>query len=263
MQLLLSPLGDQALVDVMRHRPLLAFDFDGTLAPIVSRPDDARVPEATADTLAQLARLVPVAVITGRAVNDVVARLGFAPTYVIGNHGAEDPTGELVGGTLERMQPMRAQLAARAESLQAAGVTIEDKTYSLALHYRLSSDLPAALALIDILLKEASDGLHVFHGKCVVNLAPGDAPNKGDAVKALLARSGASAAVFLGDDLNDEPVFEQAEPHWVTARIGVNDTPSRAQFFLTDQHEVPVLLQRLLDLLNGSGSAAGQAGAQG
>ena len=83
--------GEIALQAVMRLRPLLAFDFDGTLAPIVARPDEARVAEAVSRGLAALARDLPVAIITGRSVADVRPRLGFAPHYVIGNHGAEDP----------------------------------------------------------------------------------------------------------------------------------------------------------------------------
>jgi len=252
---LLTPEGDRTRARMMARQPLLAFDVDGTLAPIVARPDDARVPEATADTLAKLARRVPVAVITGRAVADVADRLGFAPTFVIGNHGAEDPTGALGGGTLARMEPMRARLAADAERLRTAGVLVEDKTYSLALHYRLAPNQATAVALIDKLLADASDGLHVFHGKFVVNLAPDDAPDKGDAVAALLTRSGASAAVFLGDDLNDEPVFVRAttEPAdlWLTARVGLDErTPTQARYYLQAQSEMPVLLQRMLALLD-------------
>ena len=83
-----SPAGDAALAQFLARRPLLAFDFDGTLAPIVSRPDDARVPDTLAAMLARLAGLAPVAIVTGRQVDDVRPRLGFTPTYVVGNHGA-------------------------------------------------------------------------------------------------------------------------------------------------------------------------------
>src|SRR5436305_15193115 len=83
--------GEKALEAVMKLDPVLAFDFDGTLAPIVDRPDDAQVPAAVTLALAALALDLPVAIITGRSIADVRPRLGFAPRFVIGNHGGEDP----------------------------------------------------------------------------------------------------------------------------------------------------------------------------
>src|SRR5262245_46574916 len=91
MRHLFTPDGERALAEVMQRRPLLAFDFDGTLAPIVARPDLACVPEPVAQGLTRLARDLPVAVVTGRSVADVRKRLGFEPRWVVGNHGAEDP----------------------------------------------------------------------------------------------------------------------------------------------------------------------------
>src|ERR687890_603252 len=75
MEHLFTPRGEAALDAVMRLEPLLAFDFDGTLAPIVDRPDDARVPAEVSRWLAELARRHPIAVITGRSIADVRARL--------------------------------------------------------------------------------------------------------------------------------------------------------------------------------------------
>ena len=72
--------GEAALASALACSPLLAFDFDGTLAPIVTDPDDARIPAPVARRLDRLASLLPVAIITGRAVADVRERLtGAAP----------------------------------------------------------------------------------------------------------------------------------------------------------------------------------------
>jgi trehalose 6-phosphate phosphatase len=249
MKPLFSEDGERALAAVMARRPLLAFDFDGTLAPIVDRPADAQVPAPIAVSLNALSLRLPVAVITGRAVSDVRTRLGFLPAYVLGNHGAEDPSGELAGGSLHRLAICRNALARQAPALGAAGITIEDKQFSLALHYRLAPDPAAAFALLQSLQPEWGEGLNVFHGKFVTNLAPDDAPDKADAVIALLARSGREAAVFLGDDLNDEPVFERADSHWLTVRVGRDGPPSKARFFLDDHAQVATLLARMEALL--------------
>ena len=75
MRHLFTPEGEAALAAVMRLAPVLAFDFDGTLAPIVARPDQAHVPPPVSEGLAHLAQRLPVAVISGRSVADVRARL--------------------------------------------------------------------------------------------------------------------------------------------------------------------------------------------
>lgn len=247
MQHLFTPDGDAALAAVLGLRPLLAFDFDGTLAPIVARPDDARISQAVVQRLRVLATRLPVAVITGRSVADVRDRLGFTPRFVVGNHGAEDP--DDAPGTARRtaaLGPLRAVLRAQADALAAAGVAVEDKGLSIALHYRLSRDRVRARALVDALLAQHGTGLHVFGGKMVANAMAGDAPDKAQALLALVARSGAAAAFFAGDDANDEPVFIAAPAHWLTLRIGRDDPTSRARFGLDGPQEVALLLERML-----------------
>ena len=89
MKHLFSTEGQRALEAILRRAPLLAFDFDGTLAPIVDRPGDARLPPAAAASLQVLANRLPLAIVTGRRIADVRGRLGFRPRFIVGNHGAE------------------------------------------------------------------------------------------------------------------------------------------------------------------------------
>lgn len=243
MRHLFSPAGEAAVTQLMRRREvLLAFDFDGTLAPIVARPDDARVPLAIARRLAQLAQQRPVAVITGRSIEDVRPRLGFEPAFIVGNHGAEG-IGWLPSGP--GMDQLRALLHSHAEELAAAGVQIEDKQFSLALHYRLARDREAAQQTIDGILAALPPGLERFGGKCVVNVVSRDAPDKGVAAEALLRASASEALLFVGDDINDETVFERAQDGWLTVRIGRAHGASRAMFFLDTHAEMSALLERL------------------
>jgi trehalose 6-phosphate phosphatase len=237
--------GDRALQAVMKQRPLLAFDFDGTLAPIVARPDEAKVPHEVCRCLAQLGQQLPVAVITGRSVADVQPRLGFHPRYVIGNHGAEDPDVGPPCAANQALDALRRRLSAHAGRLARAGVEVEDKQYSLALHYRLAPDAGAALVCIEDLLQGMEPALKRFGGKCVVNVVATGLPDKGDALAALVRREGTKAAVFVGDDVNDEAVFMRAEPHWLTVKIGRDDPLSRAMFFLDSDSELVQVLQRM------------------
>jgi trehalose 6-phosphate phosphatase len=239
--------GEVALAALMRQRPLLAFDFDGTLAPIVDRPQDARVPTAVAARLSWLARRLPVAVVTGRAVADVRARLGFAPHHVVGNHGAEDEQAQAdLAALTHGVDPLRALVADHAGELAELGVQVEDKGLSIALHYRLSRHPVRAQALLRELTARLPSTLQVFTGKMVVNAMAARAPDKADAVRRLQARCGAATVLYAGDDVNDETVFAAAPAQWVTVRIGREGPTSRAQFFLDSVHEMAPLLERLL-----------------
>ena len=254
MQHLFSPEGEAALATALRQRPLLAFDFDGTLAAIVARPDDARISQAVSARLKALSARLPLAIVTGRTVDDVRGRLGFEPRFIIGSHGAEDPANPDAAAALAQvLEPVRRQLQARQAELAAAGIQIEDKGASLALHYRLARDREHAQALITELLTPADDAWRVFGGKMVVNVVPAHAPDKADAVHALVAQSQARCAVFAGDDINDEPVFASAPPHWLTIRIGRGERHSRARYFLDSPNEVAMLLERMLALLPAMG----------
>ena len=251
MQHLFTLKGEAALAAVLRLQPLMAFDFDGTLAPIVARPDNARISIAVATRLKALSARLPVAIVTGRAVADVRERLGFEPQFIIGNHGAEGTASPATAGVrADVLDRLRDTLTAHAGVLQAAGVAVEDKGLSLALHYRLSRDRERAQALITDLLQPEPAGLRIFAGKMVVNAVPADAPDKAQAVHALVAQLGAAAAFFAGDDVNDEPVFASAPAHWFTLRVGREAPASQARFCLEGPQEMAMLLEHVLSKLS-------------
>lgn len=247
---LFSPEGDYALREICQRKPLLALDFDGTLAPIVPRPEDARAPLAISRILTQLASRLPVAVITGRAVDDVSARLGFAPHYIVGNHGAEG----LPEAGATAASPLPAwRLGLDHAALSAAGVNVEDKGHSLSLHYRLARDHASARSAIVAAINALTPEPRVIGGKCVYNLLPQDAPDKFQAVRRLIERAGCQSAIFIGDDVTDDIVFEQAPAHWLTIRVGAKER-HRARFHLSLQGEVASFLQRLQAALEQSPS---------
>lgn len=241
--------GDAALAAVLALHPLMAFDFDGTLAPIVARPDDARISSAVALRMQALAARLPVAIVTGRAVADARDRLGFEPRFLVGNHGSEDAQGKVDAGALVvALDGLRAKLGMHSDDLIRAGVQVEDKGLSIALHYRLARQRTQASTLIAELLSRVDSSLRVFSGKMVVNVMSSHAPDKAHALRSLVERCGAAAAFFAGDDVNDEPVFASAPSHWLTLRVGRDDPSTRARFCIEGQQEMALLLDRILDL---------------
>lgn len=239
--------GRAALDTLTRGRLLLAFDFDGTLAPLVDRPDDARPPPLVVRRLAALARLVPVAVVSGRSRADLLQRLGFVPSFAVGNHGAED--GSTPAHDRRALDGLRQRLVHEAERLTRSGVHVEDKGLSLALHHRLAPDTARAQQLIDELLQGADPGLTRFGGKAVCNVMPRGLPDKADAVAALAQRCGAASVLYAGDDVNDQPVFARAPGHWVTVQVGPAPPGCTARFELRDQSRMASLLAAVLGRL--------------
>ena len=192
-------------------RTLVALDFDGTLAPVVSRPEDAVASPGAADALAGLAAAgFRLAVITGRPVADVL-RLGrgFAdvPGLVIyGHYGLEQwADGEL---TAPQVHPGVAPAKAAAGELARAheGVDVEDKIHSVALHTRNAPDPGATFADLRPRAQQvgADNGLEVVPGRFVLELRP-PGLDKGGTLRRVVAESGVQVVVFAGDDLGDLP----------------------------------------------------------
>jgi trehalose 6-phosphate phosphatase len=229
---------------------IFGFDFDGTLAPIRPTPGEVAMGARSAAAFAALTRRVPVAVITGRGVADVRSRLSGTPRWVVGNHGAEgmpgaDPARQAAQAAV--CAAWRGQLA-RMDVLSAPGIVLEDKRLTLSLHYRQAPVHEAARARLAAALGALHPAPEVVTGKCVLNLMPAGSTDKFGALRTLARSHGAGDAVFfIGDDDNDEVVFRQAPPGWVTVKVGI-DGSSAARFRLHGQDAMPDLLDMLLDL---------------
>jgi trehalose 6-phosphate phosphatase len=239
----LSENGRAALRRFLDRSTLLAFDLDGTLAPLVVNPADIRVPDRVLRAVGCLAVAAPVAVITGRSRRDAAAHLGFTPRYLVGNHGAEGLPGcedrekgyRRICGKWER------QLAGILAELP--GVFLERKGESLAIHYGRAANREAVHGVI-------RDGIAVLDprprrvgGKNVENLIPAVAPDKGAAVLALMAACGCEKALYVGDDLTDEDVFRLGDRRVLGIHVGGEATT--AKFCVEDLDGVAALLEEV------------------
>jgi len=245
---LYSPEGMAALNRLLGAPALMAFDFDGTLAPICADPDDVRIRPSWGAQLQRINRRWPLAVISGRRLADLTPRLGFKAAFVAGNHGAELAATDATHKTLTCLDSARKLLASQFEAIQALGIEVEDKGLSLAVHYRRSSRAVHAAAYAAQLLATLPPTLAVSHGKAVFNITVRAAPDKGDALFSAMRFCGAEQALYVGDDVNDEPAFAAASPNSVTVRIGDPRSPTRAQFTLASHRQLGMLLRTLAHL---------------
>ncbi len=236
---ILSPEGASAIEEIARTRPLLAFDFDGTLAPIVPDRADAQVRPETRALLRTVSLLHPCAVVSGRCRDDVLRRLSGVPlAAVVGNHGAEAAFGPLDCEAERRVASWRQPLEAALAGLP--GIELENKRFSVAIHFRNAPSVEEAEQQVARAVAGVS-GARVFSGHAVVNLVPAEAPTKGVALRALCERLQVSTAVYVGDDITDEEAF-RAEPVSHAIRVG-QASPSAARWFVPDQAAVDELLR--------------------
>ncbi|MGH9508360.1 MAG: trehalose-phosphatase [Terriglobales bacterium] len=232
------------LTEFAASKGLIAFDFDGTLAPLASRPERAAIRRTTRRLLSRLTTLYPCVVASGRARGDVRVRLqGVNVVEILGNHGIEP------WNTSPKIQAAVKRWKARLEKPLAdfSGVVLEDKKYSLAVHYRHArrkEEVQRTIVQVARALRDA----RLVGGIEVVNLLPRGGPNKGLAVKRALVHCGCDAVLYAGDDDTDEDVFTLGSSvPIVSIRVGRNGE-SCADYYLRTQKEIERLIRVLIEL---------------
>ena len=211
----------------------LFLDFDGVLAPIVERPEDAVPPP---ETRAELERLVAkyalVAVVSGRAGDDVRARLGVDGVVCVGSHGLElEPQADR----------WRRTLAAFAAEAPWPPEEIEVKGLAVAFHFRGADDeREAVLALDGIADSAREEGLVARYGRKILEVLPPVGSHKGTAVRHLIEEHGLRRGLAAGDDTTDIDSFAALEGLEVAVRVAVVS------------EEVPQLLVESADVVVGS-----------
>jgi trehalose 6-phosphate phosphatase len=249
MKHLLSPRNLSVLERFAWSRVLLAFDFDGTLAPIVVDPQAAQMRAGTRELLVRAAALYPTVVLSGRTRADTQRRVAGVPLReVIGNHGAEDPAGDHFSRGAHALPARRWRRELEPLLTAHPGVFIEDKKFSLSIHYRQSRQkkLARAAILAAVAAIERREAVRVMGGKQVVNLLPEGAPHKGIALERARARLGCDTALYVGDDETDEDVFALDQPgRLLGVRVGER-AASHADYYLRGQREIDALLRTLI-----------------
>jgi trehalose 6-phosphate phosphatase len=244
----LSPQGMQILEALSFTKTLYAFDFDGTLAKIVSGPTEARLNVQTVRLISKLSELVPVAVISGRGRSDLKDRIPPEIPYAVGNHGLEGLN--LSPSRAQKTKLIAAQWKKELQSLLNhsiyEGVDVEDKTLSLALHYRKCRRKKIVKAKLLQLMDELENAPRIILGKSVINLIPKGAPHKGMALLELMQETGATRALYVGDDDTDEDVFSLPDERIFSVRVG-QKKGSHAKYYLRRQTDINSLLRKIVN----------------
>jgi trehalose 6-phosphate phosphatase len=243
-QLILSKRNAAVLAHFAGSNVLVALDYDGTLAPIVASPRRARMRARTRKLLQAVAERYPCVIISGRSREDVAGRVDTVPVWhVSGNHGVEPWGQEAAFAARVRLwvQQLRRRLA------DLPGVEVEDKTYSVAVHYRKARQKRRATRAV-LAAARALRGARIVGGSEAVNILPREAPDKGVALERARRLLVCDTAIYVGDDETDEDAFAAGRPDRLLAiRVGPA-RKSRARYRLKDQREIDRFLQQLLAL---------------
>lgn len=256
------------LPEILRRcesRKLAVFlDYDGTLTPIVARPELAILAEDMRETLRSLAEGCTVAIVSGRALSNVQGLVGLDTLIYAGSHGFEihDPQ----GGQLHHEEGAEfvPLIAKAAETLQSRladieGVLVEPKIYALAVHYRLvaEADVPRVEDEVDAVIA-AEPKLRKTGGKKVFEVRPAMDWHKGRALEWLLRALDLDRPdvlpVYVGDDETDEDAFRALEGRGLGFIVADAPVSSAASYRLNDTDEVKTLLDRFAAHEKGAGS---------
>lgn len=247
----------------------LFLDYDGTLTPIVRHPSQARLVEGTRRLLRRLSveEGVWVAVVSGRALEDVRRMTGVNRICYVGNHGLEleGPNLRYVNPMAKKCRPVLRRIAHRLKEAVSPipGAWIEDKGFTLTLHFRQAAPAGKKLArgVFQGVVRPYREKkqVRITAGKEVFEVRPPVRWTKGTAVSWLLARQelaglarraalspGPVLPVYIGDDLTDEDAFRALGKRGISVAVGAGNPLTRAQYRVRSSSEAVRFLSRLL-----------------
>jgi trehalose 6-phosphate phosphatase len=237
-------------------------DYDGTLTPIVNRPEDAVLSEHMRDVVQWLARQCMVAIISGRDLKDVRTRVGIQDIFYAGSHGFEIAG---PGGWHEEYRDAKAFLPIldqTEEELHQAlddipGLYIERKRYSIAVHYRrvAEQNRPEAERRTQIVQSRHRHKLRISSGKCVDDFQPKIDWHKGRALDWVLETASLKPEkvfpLYIGDDITDEDAFRAIRDRGVGIIVREKNRPTEARYALNSPSEVGDFLESFAAALSG------------
>ncbi len=242
-----------------RKRPAVFLDYDGTLTPIVERPEQAVISEEMRQTVKDLAGYCTVAIVSGRDRRDVENLAGIEDIYYAGSHGFDiaGPAGKKMefqqgNDFLPALDRAEKTLHERLEGI--SGAQVERKKFAIAVHFRrvAQNRWPEVESAVDQVLAQNA-GLRKTGGKMIFELRPAIDWDKGKALSWLLQKLDLDrrdvVPIYLGDDLTDEDALREIENRGIGILVRDETRPTHARYALEDTAEVRIFLQSLCDYL--------------
>lgn len=238
-------------------KPVFFFDYDGTLTPIVSRPELAVMSEDMRDTLKKIVGKFTTAVVSGRFREVVENFVKIDGIFYAGSHGFDirGPQFSLIQPEAEKTIPLvdkiTKQLHEKLDSIE--GLLVEEKKFSVAVHYRLVDEEKYLSGIKEYVEKIVKDNpsLRLMHGKKVFEILPAIDWNKGKAIiwimQALNLSWSEHSIIYIGDDTTDEDAFRAIRTRGVGVLVSKEDRPSSADFKVSTPEDVKKLLTMILE----------------
>ncbi len=235
-------------------RIIFFLDYDGTLTPIRKKPSLARINKKSKNILKKLSEkpAFKVFIISGRSLKDIRNLIGVKSIYYAGNHGMElaGPGLRYVNKKALRLAPfIRKNYDALKMAMKFKGVFVENKTYTLSVHYRALSrgktgEFMKKFATVAKKLKK-NNKLRITEGKKVFEIRPGVRWNKGEIIKWILKRNKKCLPICIGDDITDEDAFRAIGKRGISILVSWRKRKSFARYWLKSPKEVINLLRAL------------------
>lgn len=246
---------------VYEKTPVLFLDYDGTLTPIVQRPEAAVISDEMHAVLNDCASKFKVAAVSGRDMDDLKSRINLENMIYAGSHGfrISGPEGlymehEKSEEILPKLDSMENRLY-QAYSDEIEGVQIERKRYAIAIHYRNAreQDIPFIRNKVFETI-ENTEGFKIGEGKKILELKPDIDWHKGKAVLWILEKLGLTdpekyVPIYIGDDVTDEDAYEALKGRGIGIQVGPGAEPTAAQFKLKNVYQVRIFLKELAHYL--------------
>ena len=244
MSSIFSRSGRRQVGEFAHANVVVVFDFDGTLAPIVSSPAAARMRASTRRLIDELTGYYPCAVVSGRSRADLARKLsGVRVDCLLGNHGLE------LGRVNGDWKSKRAVIRSWATSLRRIaaafpGATVEDKGASVTVHFRNARDRDGARRATRAAAGRL-DGARLVTGREAINVLPREGVSKTQVICRVRELFGCDACIYAGDGDGDDDVFAIDEAYSLLP-IRVGARRGRARWSLHGQRDVDSLLRLLI-----------------
>lgn len=242
------------LDEIKNKKLILLLDYDGTLTPIVSRPELAVLSDDMRNVLKRIAKRYPLAIISGRSLDDVRDMVNVDGIYYAGNHGFEITNDvKLVNPDAEKIKPVINEICRKMQKrlIHIKGSIVENKGLTASVHYRMVSNddfIELEKIFDEVAASYVKDRkIRITKGKKVFEIRPNIEWDKGKAVEFVIDAIGKKGTpVYIGDDRTDEDAFTILKDKGITVLVSEKIKETNAEYYLRNVDEVKIFLEGLL-----------------